>query len=84
MDAGTATVLAALISGFVALVGVILKFMVDNKKDHGRVMDVLHKIGGKLDKVDGRLTHHIDWHLQGGTDGRSTEGNTGSIQKTQS
>lgn len=81
MDAGTATVLAALISGFVALVGVVLKFMSENRRDHGRVMDVLHKIGGKLDKVDHRLTGHIDWHLQGGTDGRSTERSSSSIQE---
>jgi hypothetical protein len=71
MDAGTATVLAALISGFVALVGVMLKFLSENRRDHGRVMDVLHRITGKLDRVDGRLTHHIDWHLQGGTGGKT-------------
>jgi hypothetical protein len=82
MDAGTATVLAAVISGFVALVGVVLKFMSENRKDHGRVMEVLHRITGKLDKVDGRLTHHIDWHLQGRTDGE-TVGRVEGADETQ-
>lgn len=76
MDSGSATVLAALITGFVALVGVLLKFLTENRRDHGRVMDVLHKIGGKLDRVDGRLTGHIDWHLQGGTSGQTVEGDS--------
>jgi len=77
MDAGTGTVLAALVTGFVTLVGVLLKFLTENRRDHGKVMDVLHRITGKLDKVDGRLTHHIDWHLQGGTSGETTQGYSG-------
>jgi hypothetical protein len=78
MDSGTATVLAALITGFVALVGVLLKFLTENRRDHGKVMDVLHKITGKLDRVDTRVTQHIDWHLQGGTGGQTAQRDTGT------
>lgn len=77
MDSGTATVLAALITGFVALVGVLLKFLTENRRDHGRVMEVLNRIGVKLDRVDRRVTHHIDWHLQGGQDGQTAQGDSG-------
>ena len=77
MDAGTASVLAALITGFVALVGVLLKFLTENRRDHGRVMDLLNRIGVKLDRVDRRVTHHIDWHLQGGTSGETAQGHSG-------
>ena len=76
MDSGTATVLAALITGFVALVGVLLKFLTENRRDHGRVMEVLNRIGVKLDRVDRRVTHHIDWHLQGGASGQTVEGDS--------
>lgn len=78
MDSGTATVLAALITGFVALVGVLLKFLTENRRDHGRVMEVLNRIGVKLDRVDRRVTHHIDWHLQGGNGGKVAEGDSSS------
>lgn len=80
MDSGTATVLAALITGFVALVGVLLKFLTENRRDHGRVMEVLNRIGVKLDRVDRRVTHHIDWHLQGGQDGQVAQGDSGGSE----
>jgi hypothetical protein len=80
MDSGTATVLAALITGFVALVGVMLKFLTENRRDHGRVMEVLNRIGLKLDRVDRRVTHHIDWHLQGGQDGQTVERDSGRTE----
>ena len=79
LDTGTATVLAALVTGFVALVGVLLKFLTENRRDHGRVMDVLHKITGKLDKVDNRVSHHIDWHLQGGNNGQTSSGHQPTV-----
>jgi hypothetical protein len=80
VDAGTATVLAALITGFVALVGVLMKFLTENRRDHGRVMEVLNRIGVKLDRVDRRVTHHIDWHLQGGQDGQVAQGDSSNTK----
>lgn len=80
MDAGTATVLAALITGFLALIGTLLKFWNENRQDHGRVMDILNRMHLKLDRVDRRVTKHIEWHLEGGTDGGTAEGTT-SVSK---
>lgn len=80
MDTGTATVLAALITGFLALIGTLLKFWNENRQDHGRVMEVLNRMTVKLDRVDRRVTKHIEWHLEGGTDGRVAEGTT-SVSK---
>jgi hypothetical protein len=44
------------------------------------VMEVLNRIGLKLDRVDRRVTHHIDWHLQGGQDGQTVERDSGRTE----
>jgi adenylosuccinate lyase len=81
VDAGTATVLAALITGFLGLVGMLIKFWTENRRDHGKVMEVLNRIGVKLDRVDRRVTHHIDWHLQGGEHGQTAQGDSDASAK---
>lgn len=79
MDSGTATVLAATITGFMALIGVLLKFWTENRQDHGRVMEVLNRMTLKLDRVDRRVSKHIDWHLdEGGHGGETVAGDHGS------
>jgi len=34
----------------------------ENNRDHARNSDLLHRIDGKVDKIDSRLDGHIDWH----------------------
>ena len=83
MDTGTATVLAALITGFLGLIGMLVKFWNENRRDHGRVMEILNRIHLKLDRVDRRVNKHIDWHLQGGDDGQTFGGDSSSKQAKQ-
>lgn len=35
----------------------------ENNRDHAKNSDLLHKIDGKVDKIDERLDHHLEWHL---------------------
>jgi hypothetical protein len=35
----------------------------ENNRDHARNSDVLNKIDQKIDKIDERMDHHIEWHL---------------------
>ena len=72
MDAGWAIVLAAVVSAVGGiLVALIQKFRKENQKDHDVVMGMLRIVYKslqrnemKLDKVDERLTSHIESHHQ--------------------
>lgn len=54
-----ATVLAP--GGLIAIL--IERTRRENNRDHARNSELLHKIDGKVDKIDERLDHHIEWHL---------------------
>jgi len=74
MDAGLATVLAATITGALALLGhLVNKFRKENADDHAYVqglLTMLHKstsrIERKVERVDERLTDHLEFHATGG------------------
>lgn len=54
-----ATILAP--GGLIALL--IERTRRENNRDHARNSELLHRIDGKVDKIDERLDHHIEWHL---------------------
>ena len=74
MDAGLATLLAAVITGGLALLGhLINRFRKENRDDHAYVqglLTMLHKstsrIERKVERVDERLDNHIEFHATGG------------------
>lgn len=45
------------------LVTLIEKTRRENNRDHAKNAELLQKIDGKVDKIDERLDHHIEWHL---------------------
>lgn len=45
------------------LVTLIEKTRRENNRDHAKNAELLTKIDGKVDKIDERLDHHIEWHL---------------------
>lgn len=55
-----ATVLAP--GGLIAIL--IERTRRENNRDHAKNSDLLQKIDGKVDKIDERLDHHIEWHLE--------------------
>ena len=73
METSTATVIAAVITGsFAVLVAAINKFRKENKDDHAYVRGLLamlyksqNRIEGKVDKVDDRLSNHLEFHASG-------------------
>lgn len=38
----------------------------ENNRDHAKNSELLQQIDGKVDKIDERLDHHIEWHLDKG------------------
>jgi len=61
MPTWSAILLAVVAPGGV-LVALIEKMRRENNRDHGRNAHMLRQIDSKVDKIDGRLDSHIDWH----------------------
>jgi hypothetical protein len=81
MDAGIAAVLGAVIAAVGGIiVAIIDKFRKENRRDHGAVMDALDRVSNTMERVEGKVDSHIEWHLTGGTtNGRvSRRSKTGS------
>ncbi len=74
MDSGIATVLAAAVTGAFALLAVLVnKARKENKQDHQYVQGLLtiitkstRRIENKVDRVDERLSDHLEFHLERG------------------
>ena len=70
MDAGWATILAAVIAGtFGLLTVVVTKFAKENRADHATVQSILrgmhktiYRTEDKIDKVSDKLLEHIENH----------------------
>jgi hypothetical protein len=64
MDAAIASIIVACIAtvGSV-LVAMIQKFRIENRKDHGAVMEALKDLHGDIKEVDEKIDGHIVWHL---------------------
>lgn len=59
----TAVVVAALIAAVGSvLVAVIHSFRRENRRDHGVVMTQLRQIHRSVDRLDGKVDRHLEWH----------------------
>jgi uncharacterized membrane-anchored protein YhcB (DUF1043 family) len=55
------TILVAFIVG--PLVAVIQGLRKENTEQHNESRELLQEVSKKVDRVDDKLTNHIDWHL---------------------
>ena len=68
MDTGIAAVLGALIAAVGAIIVKLLdKFRKENHADHDRVRDALDRVSNTIERVEGKVDSHINWHATGGT-----------------
>ena len=65
MDTGTATVLAALITGIFALINILLKFRRENRDDHAIVVGSLNRLTSAVERVEEKVDDHITDHARG-------------------
>jgi hypothetical protein len=66
MDAGYATVLAAAVATFGAIIVALVQlkgFREENRADHAVVQKRLDNLIDMVGKQGARLTSHLDWHL---------------------
>jgi hypothetical protein len=59
-------IIVALITGGFGLVGILIeRARRQNNRDHASNSDKLDQVIEKIDKVDSRVSGHIEWHLDG-------------------
>jgi hypothetical protein len=51
------------------IVAAIHSFRKENHKDHAAVMDAIDRVSNTVERVEGKVDSHIQWHAQGGTSG---------------
>ena len=75
-------VLAAIVGAVGAIiVAVINQFRKENRKDHAKVVDVLERVSNTVERVEGKVDRHIEWHATGGSNGRTVQRNQGRVSK---
>jgi hypothetical protein len=56
-------IVVAILAPSGVLVTLIERTRRENNRDHDRNSGLLRQIDSKVDKIDGRLDRHIEWHL---------------------
>jgi len=75
-------VLAAIVGAVGAIiVAVINQFRKENRQDHAKVVDVLERVSTTVDRVEGKVDRHIEWHATGGSNGRTVQRDKGRVSK---
>lgn len=65
MDAGLASVLAALVTGFLTLLGILIQFRKENHDDHAVVVGSLNRLADGIERVESKIDDHITDHAKG-------------------
>ena len=61
------------------VVAVIQQFRKENHKDHAAVVEALNRVSHTVDRVEGKVDSHLDWHIKEANNGRvSRRSKTGS------
>jgi hypothetical protein len=73
-------VLAAIVTACAAvIVALINKFRRENHTDHGLVMKALDRVSHTMDRVEGKVDSHLEWHIKEANNGKPIRRNkTGS------
>lgn len=80
MDQGLAVVVAALVAaGSSVAVALIQKLRKENRDDHERVVSALNWVHGAVSRIEDKVDAHIQWHLEGGSNGGTTESNSAIV-----
>jgi hypothetical protein len=52
------------------IVAIIQQFRRENRDDHAKVMDVLDRVSNTVDRVEGKVDSHLQWHIEEKSNGR--------------
>ena len=76
LDQGWALVIAAIVAAVGGIiVTVIQQFRKENRRDHGAVMDALDRVSTTVQRVEGKVDSHLEWHIKETGNGRTVRRN---------
>lgn len=82
MDMATASVVVAAITAVGAIiVAFVQKSRKENHTDHAMVMNAVDRLSHTMDRVEGKVDSHIDWHLKEAAHGRTVRRNKAGGRK---
>lgn len=76
LDQGWALVIAAVVAAVgTIIVTMIQQFRKENRRDHGAVMDALDRVSTTVQRVEGKVDSHLEWHIKETGNGRTVRRN---------
>jgi hypothetical protein len=76
MTEGWALVISAVIAaGGSLIIALIQTFRKENRRDHGAVMDALDRVSTTVQRVEGKVDSHLEWHIKETGNGRTVRRN---------
>lgn len=71
LDQGWALLLAGIVAAVASIiVAIITSFRKENRRDHGLVMEALGRVSNTVDRVEGKVDSHLEWHIKEANNGR--------------
>jgi len=68
-----------LVAAVTAVGGIIIAsihaFRKENHRDHATVMDALNRVSNTVDRVEGKVDSHLEWHIKETGNGRTVRRN---------
>ena len=82
LDQGWAILLTAVVAAVASIiVAIIQQFRRENRDDHAKVMDVLDRVSNTVDRVEGKVDSHLQWHIEETGNGRVPRRTTARASK---
>ena len=76
LDQGWALVISAVVAAVgTVIVTLITMFRKENRRDHGAVMDALNQVSTTVQRVEGKVDSHLEWHIKETGNGRTVRRN---------
>ena len=76
LDQGWALLLTAVVAGVASIiVAVIQQFRRENHADHAKVMSALERVSNTMERVEGKVDSHLEWHIKETGNGRTVRRN---------
>jgi hypothetical protein len=71
LDQGWALVISAVVAAVGTVIVTLLSmFRKENRRDHGAVMDALDRVSTTVQRVEGKVDSHLEWHIKETGNGR--------------
>jgi hypothetical protein len=76
LDQGWALVISAVVAAVgTVIVTLLTMFRKENRGDHAKVMEAIDRVSNTVDRVEGKVDSHLEWHIKETGNGRTVRRN---------